>query len=129
MRQQTSLRVDAAGRGAGVTWLAFRAVGSVTVVPIVEELAFRGFLLRRIVARDFTSVSPKTATPVAIIISSLVFGVLHQRWVMAMIAGTLFAVVQIRTGRTRDAMVSHAFANLVIAGWVLFTRDFSHWVL
>ena len=109
-------------------WLGFRLVGSVVVVPLCEELAFRGYLLRWLVARDFTSVSFKSWTPFAVVASSLAFGVVHERWVAGMLAGAAYALVQIRSGRLRDAVVAHGVSNAVIAAWALLAGDWSHWL-
>ena len=42
--------------GWTVIWLIFRIVGSVVTVPLAEELAFRGYLMRRLIATDFEAV-------------------------------------------------------------------------
>jgi hypothetical protein len=47
---------------AAALWLVARVLGSVVVVPVAEELAFRGYLLRRLIDVDFTAVSPKHFT-------------------------------------------------------------------
>lgn len=54
-----------------VVWIIGRVLGSVLVVPIVEELAFRGFLLRRIIASNFDEVSYEQWTWPAVLGSSL----------------------------------------------------------
>ena len=68
-------------------WVCFRAFGSIVVVPVCEELAFRGYLLRYLISRDFTSVAYRSFTPLAVFVSSLLFGLLHERWVAAALAG------------------------------------------
>ena len=113
--------------GAGGVWLALRALGSSLVVPLAEELAFRGFLLRWLISRDFTSVALKAWTPLAVLGSSLAFGVLHGRWLAGTIAGLIYALLQIKSGRLADAVVAHCVTNGVIAAWVLATGDFRHW--
>ena len=40
---------------ARTTWIVFRTLAAVVTVPIAEELAFRGFLLRRLISADFDS--------------------------------------------------------------------------
>src|SRR5262249_42051698 len=55
-------------------WVIFRVLGSAVVVPICEELGFRGYLLRRLVKRYFTNVAWTAWTPFAVIASSLAFG-------------------------------------------------------
>lgn len=114
--------------GVAAVWVVLRVLGSVVIVPICEELAFRGFLLRRLIARDFTAVAFTAWTPLAIIGSSLVFGVVHHRWIAATLAGAAYALVQIRTGRVSDAIVAHASTNGAIAVWVLLSGDWSDWI-
>ncbi|MBI3469322.1 MAG: exosortase E/protease, VPEID-CTERM system, partial [Planctomycetes bacterium] len=79
---QSSLASGLAGLPApqAILWLAFRAIGSVIIVPVAEELAFRGYLGRRLVAEDFESVPLNQFSWFAFIVSSAVFGLLHGRW-------------------------------------------------
>jgi CAAX prenyl protease-like protein len=114
-------RVEAAG------WLFCRVLGSVVTVPMAEELAFRGFLSRRLIAADFQDVSPGRLTGLSFLGSSLAFGLLHQRWVAGTLAGMLFALAYARRGRLADAVLAHATANALIAAWVLVTGDWSVW--
>lgn len=123
----TSLQIEAAGQNASAGWLLTRVLGSMAIVPLCEELAFRGFLLRWFVSRDFTRVSLKLVAPFAILVSSLAFGLLHQRWLVASLAGALYATAQIRGGRVWDAVIAHGVSNAIIAAWVLCTGDFSQW--
>jgi CAAX prenyl protease-like protein len=109
-------------------WLVFRVIGSVLLVPVCEELMFRGYLLRRLQAADFSSISAKAWTPFALVASSVVFGVLHDRWIAATVAGLAYAVLSVRTGRLSEAIVAHAVTNGCIAAWVLGTGDWSHWL-
>ncbi|HWO11552.1 MAG TPA: CAAX prenyl protease-related protein, partial [Polyangiaceae bacterium] len=109
-------------------WLIGRVVGSALVVPLCEELAFRGYLLRRLQGADFTSVGPRAWTWFALIASSLLFGVLHGRWLAGTLAGLAYAVLLVRTGRLGEAVAAHAVTNGSIALWVLATGDWSHWL-
>lgn len=108
-------------------WIAGRVLGSVLVVPVVEELAFRGFLLRRLVSVDFTAVSYRHLTPLAVLVSSLAFGALHERWLAGAMAGVVYAGVAWRTGSLRDAVIAHAVTNALIAVVVLATGRYSLW--
>lgn len=109
-------------------WLVGRIVGSVLVVPLVEELAFRGYLLRRLQSSDFTNVSWRGWTWVSLVGSSLVFGILHQRWLAGSLAGLVYAMLLVRTGRLGESALAHAVTNALIAAWVLGTGDWSHWI-
>jgi exosortase E/protease (VPEID-CTERM system) len=109
------------------TWLVFRIVGSVIVVPVAEELAFRGFLSRRLISDDFESVPIGQFTWFSFIVSASVFGLLHGRWIAGVFAGLMFSFAMYRRGRLGDAVLAHATANALITGYVLLSRDWSAW--
>jgi CAAX prenyl protease-like protein len=97
-------------------------------VPIAEELAFRGFLLRRLQSADFESVSWRLFAWGPFLISSVAFGILHgERWLAGAIAGGIFALVQLRRGRIGDAVAAHSVANALVAAWVLSAGDWNLW--
>jgi exosortase E/protease (VPEID-CTERM system) len=106
---------------AAALWLAFRVLGSVAVVPLAEELAFRGYLLRRIFSADFTAVAFSRFGWLSLLVSSAAYGLLHERWLAGILAGVIFAVAQYRRGRLSDAVLAHAVTNLLVAlhaiGW------------
>ncbi len=105
---------------ATVVWLTFRTLAAVVTVPIAEELAFRGFLLRRLISREFETVAPRTFTYFSILASSVAFGILHgDRWVAGIVAGIVYAVVFLLRGRIGDAVVAHATTNALLAAWIL----------
>ncbi|MGB5163574.1 MAG: exosortase E/protease, VPEID-CTERM system [Thermoanaerobaculia bacterium] len=108
-------------------WLFFRLVGSVLVIPIAEELAFRSYLTRRLISHDFEKVPPGSFSWMSFIGSSLVFGVLHQNWLAASVLGMLFALSYYRRGRLEDAIAVHGFANLVIVIFVWVTGYWALW--
>jgi exosortase E/protease (VPEID-CTERM system) len=114
--------------GSFASWAVFRTFGSVVVVPICEELGFRGYLLRRLVDKDFSSVSSKAWTPLALVGSSLAFGLVHDRWMAATVAGLGYALVALRSGNLGSAIVAHGVTNAIIAAWVLVGGDLSLWL-
>jgi len=113
---------------AAVAWLACRVFGSVVMVPLAEELAFRGYLARRLIAADFESVPADRFTWPSFLISSLLFGAMHQRWVAGTIAGMLYALALRHRGRLGDAVLAHATTNALIAALVLTTGAWSLWM-
>lgn len=108
-------------------WLAGRLLGSVVIVPLVEELAFRGYLLRKLVARRFETVSLQRFTWPSFLLSSLLFGLLHGSWLAGTLAGMGYALALYRRGRLGDAVVAHMTSNALIAVWVLVRGDWSLW--
>lgn len=116
------------GSGQRVAWIALRAVTAVTTVPIAEELAFRGYIARRIMSANIESVSLGSLSLVAVLASSLAFGILHGRmWLAGTLAGVVFALVAKLRGRLGEAVAAHATSNLLIALWVIARGNYSLW--
>jgi exosortase E/protease (VPEID-CTERM system) len=122
-----SMRLNEMPTTWAALWLTLRVIGSVATVSIAEELAFRGYLLRRLISADFEAVSPKCFTWLSFIASSLAFGALHGRVLAGSLAGALFALALYRRGRICDAIFAHAGANALIAARVLATGDWALW--
>ncbi len=107
-------------------WVLFRIFGSVCVVPLAEELAFRGFLMRRLIAADFDRVPLGTFTWWSFVTSSVLFGMLHGRVYAGILAGLAYALLVVRHKRLSDAVYAHALTNGLIAFCVLV---FDWWTL
>lgn len=108
-------------------WIAARLAGSCLLVPLVEELAFRGFLLPWLVAPGFRDVPPRAWSWPAALGSSLAFGAIHSEWLLGAAAGLAFAGVRRWRGRLGDAVLAHAIANAVIAAAVLGAGRWGLW--
>ena len=114
--------------GWRAVWLVGRVLGAVLAVPLAEELAFRGYLLRRLQGADFDRVPAARWSWAAALVSSAVFGLLHPgRAVEGTLAGLGYAWVYSRRGRLADAVVAHAVTNALIAAHVLATGDWRLW--
>jgi exosortase E/protease (VPEID-CTERM system) len=113
--------------GLAATWLFFRVVGSVVTVPIAEELAFRGYLLRRLIAADFDQVTSVRFTWLSFLVSSVLFGALHGRWLAGTAAGMCYAFAMYRRGKVADAVIAHAVTNALIAADVLILGNWGLW--
>ena len=111
-----------------VLWLSGRVLAAVVTVPLAEELAFRGYVARRVMDEDFERVPYTSLNFVAILISAVLFGAMHGRmWLAGIVAGIVFAVVARVRGRLGEAVAAHAVANLGIAVWVLVRGDYAMW--
>ncbi|WP_036309037.1 CAAX prenyl protease-related protein, partial [Methyloglobulus morosus] len=114
-------------RGLAAAWLFFRVFGSIITVPLAEELAFRGYLIRKLVAKDFENVPNGTFTWLSFIVSSLLFGLLHDRWLAGTLAGLGYALALYRRGNIGDAIVAHMTTNALIAIVVLTQGRWALW--
>jgi exosortase E/protease (VPEID-CTERM system) len=118
----------ASSAAARITWISFRVLAATVTVPIAEELAFRGFLLRRLIAQDFESVPFTKFTWFALLASSAMFGALHGgHWLAGIAAGILYSVALIRTGRIGEAVAAHAVTNALLAVYVLALGQWHLW--
>jgi CAAX prenyl protease-like protein len=109
------------------TLVAVRALGAVIVVPVMEELFWRSFLMRWVDRRDFLQLPPASASLFAIGASSAVFALAHDRWFPGLVAGVVFARLYRRLGNLWYAIVAHAVCNLSLAVWVVGTRSWEYW--
>jgi exosortase E/protease (VPEID-CTERM system) len=112
---------------SAMIWIAFRMAGSSFVIPIAEELAFRGYLMRKLVANDFENVPFGQYTLLSFLISSLLFGFLHGRWFAGLLAGMCYALALYRNKQLGDAIIAHMTTNFLIAMYVLIFHKWSLW--
>ena len=96
-------------------------------VPIAEELAFRGYLLKLLTRRQPAEGLPLPFDWIALAGSSLLFGALHGHWVAGTLAGMVYGLVRYRSGRIGDAVIAHATTNAALALYVLSTGRWSYW--
>lgn len=110
------------------SWIGARALAAIVTVPIVEELAYRGFLMRRLASAEFESLPFSAVRWPALAISSIVFGISHGAfWLPGVLAGFAFGLVAIRTNKIGEAVFAHAIANVCIAADVLFFGQWQLW--
>jgi uncharacterized protein len=109
-----------AGRIAFVT---VRLFGLVLLVPLIEELFWRSFLMRLIINPDFRTVPIGTVTPLAAAITSAMFAAAHPEWLPAFLTGLIWAALLWRTKSLTACLISHATANLSLGVYVLATGN------
>jgi exosortase E/protease (VPEID-CTERM system) len=114
--------------GLSLVWIGFRVIGSVLIVPIAEELAFRGYVLPKLVAPDVVTVRPGQCTWWACLVSSILFGILHGRWLAGTLAGIGYALALRQRGQLADAVVAHMTTNALIAAYVLSHHAWVLWM-
>jgi exosortase E/protease (VPEID-CTERM system) len=109
-------------------WITSRLLASTTTVPIAEELAYRGYLMRRIRNRDFEGVRFADSGPWALLASSIVFGLGHgPMWPAGIVAGTVYGLVLMRTGRIGESIAAHAVTNGLVGATVLWGNQWQLW--
>ncbi|MGH7213538.1 MAG: CAAX prenyl protease-related protein [Tepidisphaeraceae bacterium] len=110
-------------------FVAVRVVGAVLVVPVMEELFWRDFLWRSILApNDFKLARVGEWAWSPFIIVSAAFATVHGNWwATAIVWALMVGALLVYTKSLGACIVAHATTNLLLAGYVWWTRDWSFW--
>lgn len=116
-------------REGDINWTAalLRLMGLALVVPLMEELFWRSFILRWIERQDFLAVDPRRVGARAMLITTVLFALEHDQWLAGAIAGMTYNLLYIRTGNLWVPIVSHAVTNGALGVWILYTKSWQFW--
>jgi hypothetical protein len=110
------------------TFMAARLAGPALVVPFMEELFWRDFLWRTIVApNDFKLARVGDWDAQAFLLVTLFFASVHIQWLTAIVWGSMIAALLIRTRSLGACIVMHSVTNLLLGIYVLKTGDWGFW--
>lgn len=118
--------LDEGGR-LDVTLALLRLAGFGLVVPVMEEIFWRSFLLRRIESRDFLALDPRRVGFTAFALTSVLFASEHGLWFAGLVAGVAYNFVFMRTRNLWAAVLSHAITNTTLGVWILATGQWRLW--
>ena len=107
--------------------VAVRWVGAALLVPVMEELFWRSFLMRWIEQPVFEGVDPQRVGLKAVVLSTFVFVLAHTLWLAAAIAGLAYAWLYVRSGKLWLPVIAHAVTNGVLGAWVIATGNWRFW--
>jgi CAAX prenyl protease-like protein len=115
--------------GGALDWplVAVRLFGAAAVVPIMEELFWRAFLLRWIVTPDFTTLDPAQASWKSIAVTVVLFGFEHNQWLAGIVAGLVYTALYVRYRTLWAPILAHAVTNFLLGIWVVHTGNWSYW--
>lgn len=112
-----------------IGFLVLRAVSSAVLVPILEELFWRGWMMRWLIDNDFLTVPLGKYVPSAFWIVALLFASEHGAyWEVGLGAGIVYNWWIVRTRNLADCILAHAVTNAVLAGYVLVTGQWQYWL-
>ncbi len=113
----------------GIKWtmIAVRVTGAVIIVPIMEELFWRSFLLRYLIDSDFTKVAIGRYSLFSFLAVAILFGLEHHYVFAGIMAGVIFNAIYYMTRSIAHCILSHAVANLCLAYYVLTTGYWHFW--
>ena len=110
-------------------FLIFRFFGSVIIVPIIEELFWRGWLLRFMIDADFRKVPLGTFSTVSFFFTAALFASEHGSfWDVGLIAGLIYNWWVVRTRNLTDCMIAHGVTNFCLGLFVVFRDQWQYWL-
>ena len=117
-----------AGR-SDIVLIALRIVRAVLIVPIVEELFWRAFVMRWMIRPDFENVPLGTYDLRAFWITAILFASEHgPYWDVGLIAGVIYNWWLIRTRKLGDVIWAHAVTNACLCAYVLIAHKWEYWM-
>jgi CAAX prenyl protease-like protein len=105
----------------------FRMAGAVIVVPVMEEIFWRSFLLRFIIKNEFTLVPIGLFTWMSFLITTVLFGLEHNYFIAGIMAGIAYNLLLYRTKSIAQCILAHAVTNCALGIYVLSTGNWNFW--
>ena len=110
-----------------VIWLSTRIMGAALIVPIMEELFWRSFIMRWFDNRNFLSVDPEKISSFAYVGSACLFALEHNLWLAGLFAGLVYGELYKTYKNLWIPIFAHAVTNAVLGVWVVFTGNWQYW--
>ena len=109
--------------------LVLRTMRAALIVPVIEELFWRGWLPRRMQDNSFSKITLGKYTPFAFWITALLFAAEHGPfWEVGLIAGIVYNWWMGRTRSLGDLVLAHAVTNLALSLYVIRTESWMFWM-
>ncbi|MDC8757598.1 CAAX prenyl protease-related protein [Janthinobacterium fluminis] len=112
-----------------IDWLmvAVRIAGAALVVPVMEELFWRSFLMRWIDTPDFLAASPARVKARGFVVAVILFGFEHNLWLAGIVAGAVYSILYMRSQSLWSPIVAHGVTNGLLGGWIVSTGHWTYW--
>ena len=109
--------------------LILRFVRLVIVVPLLEEIFWRGFLLRYLIKEDFTKVSFGTFSWFSFGVVTVMFGLAHfgPDFIPALLTGAIYNLLAVKTRSLACCVLAHAVTNLGHGLYIMQTGQWGFW--
>ena len=109
--------------------LVLRTARAALLVPVLEELFWRGWLPRWLQSSRFDQVQLGQYTPLAFWATAVLFAAEHGPfWEVGLICGIIYNWWMRRTRSLGDLMATHAATNLALSLYVIVTGRWAFWM-
>jgi uncharacterized protein len=118
-----------AGYSESTMVLIFRTLRAVVLVPVIEELFWRGWLARWLINTDFEKVPIGQFERNSFLIGSALFALEHgPYWEVALLCGLVYNWWISRTKSLADAILAHAVSNAALSAYVIVGGHWEYWL-
>ena len=107
--------------------ITVRLIGAVIIVPIMEELFWRSFLIRYLTGPSFMDIRIGQMTVTSFIVTTVLFGLEHNLWLAGMAAGAAYNLLLLNTRSIAQCIMAHAATNALLGTYVLMTKQWFFW--
>jgi len=104
-----------------------RLAGAALVVPLMEELFWRSYLMRWLDKSDFLAVDPSQASWRAFAVTAALFAIEHHLWLAGLLAGVTYGWLYMAHRNLWVPVIAHAVTNAMLGVWVLHTGTWQYW--
>jgi hypothetical protein len=114
----------------GSAWFtSLRILTSVALVPVLEELFWRGWMMRWLIDPDFQKVPLGKFAPFAFWVVAVLFASEHgPYWDVGLAAGIIYNWWMVRCRNLADCILAHAITNAALATYVLLAGQWQYWL-
>ncbi len=110
-----------------IAFIMVRLLGLAILVPVIEEVFWRGFLLRWIISPDWQQEKIGVFTIKSFIWINFLFALAHPEWFAAFVYSALITILLYWKRDLWNCIVAHATSNLLLGGYVLYTGNWGLW--
>lgn len=109
--------------------LSLRITRAALLVPLLEELFWRGFLPRWVVNNDWERVPMGTYNTLAFVGTAVLFASEHgPYWDVGLMCGLIYNWYMYKTKSLGDLVLAHAVTNAALSAFVVVTRQYAFWM-
>ncbi|MBM3814615.1 MAG: CAAX prenyl protease-related protein [Acidimicrobiia bacterium] len=109
--------------------LVFRSIRAIILVPIIEELFWRAWLMRWLINPDFEKIPLGAYQASSFVVTALLFASEHgPYWEVGLVAGIIYNAWMIRTRSLGDCILAHAVTNAALSAYVVFCGKWEYWL-
>lgn len=110
-------------------FLFLRVTGTALLVPVVEELFWRAWLMRYLISPRFETVQLGTYTALSFWVTAALFSSEHgPYWDVGLLAGIAYNSWMIRTRSLADCILAHGVTNACLAAYVISMNHWQYWL-